>query len=68
MSMIENVAICDGCGVEIQIAPVVVGERLYCCQDCLEGRGCDCGARLELDDERRSDGTQTSGPAGADLA
>jgi hypothetical protein len=56
---------CQGCGVEITWAPVVKsftgkvhGEHLdkhqyYCCQDCPEGLGCDCGARMEMDDERR---------------
>jgi hypothetical protein len=51
---------CQGCGTEITWAPVVMrfawqaeGKRVeaqhyYCCQDCLEGRGCDCGVRMEV--------------------
>lgn len=61
----ENEILCQGCGTEITWAPVVKryrkGEQgdlldahhYYCCQDCLEGRGCDCGARMDMDDERR---------------
>ena len=26
----------------------------YCCHDCLEGRGCDCGSRMEFNDEHRN--------------
>ncbi|MCS6843864.1 MAG: hypothetical protein NZ528_06000 [Caldilineales bacterium] len=37
-----DLLICDGCGVEIQWAPVVVGARTFCCQDCAEGRPCRC--------------------------
>jgi hypothetical protein len=44
---------CDGCGLEITWSPIVRGKRKYCCQDCASGLPCDCGARLELDDERR---------------
>ena len=56
---------CQGCGTEITWAPVVEHRRkkesqapmgalhYYCCQDCLEGRGCDCGARMEMEEERR---------------
>ena len=53
---------CDGCGVEITWAPVMVapvqgqagirpGE--YCCQDCADGLRCRCRERALLDDERR---------------
>lgn len=37
-----NVVVCDGCGVEITWAPVVVKQRQFCCQDCAEGRLCQC--------------------------
>lgn len=37
-----DLLICDGCGVEILWAPVVVGGRTFCCQDCAEGRPCRC--------------------------
>jgi len=57
MTHTEGLVWCDNCGVEITWAAIVqVGRdhhRLlhYCCQDCLEGRGCDCGRRLEEEDE-----------------
>ena len=56
---------CRGCGAEITWAPVVKRYQqdarralpevihYYCCLDCLEGRGCDCGQRMEIEDERR---------------
>ena len=44
---------CDGCGVEILWAPVKVGECDYCCEDCREGRPCECGDRME-EEERRA--------------
>ncbi len=59
---------CEGCGTEITWAPVVKRRRIgirsahpdglhyYCCQDCLDGRGCDCGSRMDLEDERRKAG------------
>jgi len=50
---------CANCGVEITWAPVTVGDRHYCCEDCLAGKTCECGARLESDEDRRSAG----GPA-----
>jgi hypothetical protein len=45
---------CDGCGVEIFLAPVIQGERHYCCEDCAAGRPCQCGKRQDRDDERRT--------------
>jgi hypothetical protein len=51
---------CDGCGVEITWSPVVVpalqgvkGARpaYYCCRDCQAGTRCDCGWRMEMDEE-----------------
>ncbi len=53
MARIEEAVICDGCGVEITWASLIVKGREYCCKDCLEGRGCDCAERVEWDDERR---------------
>jgi hypothetical protein len=53
MSWIDETVWCDGCGVEIS-HPVVVNDRKYCCQDCTAGLPCDCGTRLEFEDERRS--------------
>ncbi|MEA3334412.1 MAG: hypothetical protein U9R25_00765 [Chloroflexota bacterium] len=37
-----NLVVCDGCGVEITWAPVVVEGQTYCCRDCAEGRVCQC--------------------------
>lgn len=34
--------VCHGCGVEITWAPVLVDHQPYCCQDCSEGRPCEC--------------------------
>jgi hypothetical protein len=54
---------CDGCGVEILWAPLVVDERYYCCEACLEGVPCACGERMEMADERRA---PAGTPAGAE--
>lgn len=58
---------CSGCGVEITWAPLVVPALdkptsllYYCCQDCLEGRGCDCSLRQELDEDRERGSTPPS--------
>ncbi len=44
MNRVRNIdgMICDGCGVEIAWAPVVQGEKIYCCQSCAQGRACEC--------------------------
>jgi len=55
MTRTQETVWCDGCGVEILCAPVVLEERDYCCRDCLEGLACKCGERMELDEERRDD-------------
>ena len=47
---------CNGCGAEITWNPVLAGKRRYCCQDCLEGRPCQCAERMEIEDERRQEG------------
>lgn len=52
MSNIERTIFCNGCGVEITWSPIIQGERRYCCQDCLHGRGCTCATRQDLDDDR----------------
>lgn len=54
MPMIEGVRFCDGCGAEIVGAPIVRGQLEYCCQECSEGRDCDCA--LVFEDERREAG------------
>lgn len=64
MPAIENTVWCYGCGVEILWAPWVVGKRTYCCLDCLEVGSCECGERMELEDERREAGVQTPAAAG----
>jgi len=53
MSRTEDIVYCDGCGVEITWAAVVKGGRDYCCEDCLNGIPCDCGERMEIEDNRR---------------
>jgi hypothetical protein len=45
---------CDGCGAELLLAPVIQGERSYCCEDCAAGRPCPCAERQDRDDERRA--------------
>ena len=37
-----NMVVCDGCGVEVTWAPIVVDHQRFCCQDCAEGRSCEC--------------------------
>lgn len=39
---VTNTVVCDGCGVEITWAAVVLNGKTYCCQDCAEGRACEC--------------------------
>lgn len=46
-----NTVVCDGCGVEITWMPVIVESKQYCCQDCAEGRVCECDFPAE---EQRS--------------
>ncbi len=53
MVLIEDTIWCDGCGVEILWAPLVVKGRHYCCQDCSAGYACRCGGDENWDDERR---------------
>ncbi len=53
MVWLDHSLFCDGCGVEIDWAPVVVKQRRYCCQDCADGRDCDCALRTDLEDELR---------------
>lgn len=50
MSRIENTVRCDGCGVEILGAPLVVAGYDYCCQDCRDGLECECSIRYELEE------------------
>ena len=57
MSNIEQTVFCHGCGAEITWAPIVKEHRRYCCQDCLEGRVCECAARQDRDDDRHKNYT-----------
>lgn len=57
MPVIEDTIWCDNCGVEILWGAIVVGKRHYCCRDCYEGRECRCGERMEIEDERREEGS-----------
>jgi hypothetical protein len=54
MVKIYEILFCDGCGVEILLAPVVQEQREYCCEDCAQVLPCHCGERLELDEQRRA--------------
>jgi hypothetical protein len=51
MVRIENSVFCDGCGVEILLAPVVQEGSLFCCKDCADGLECECSAIVEADEE-----------------
>lgn len=57
MPWIEDVLFCDGCGAEIQMAPVTRdrGRTYYCCEACADGYECDCA--LVLDDGRGGERT-----------
>lgn len=61
MTRFRDVIWCDGCGAvergafAISRAPVIApDQRDYSCPACRDGRPCDCGERMELDDERRT--------------
>ena len=47
MARAENTIWCDNCGAEITWSPIIHGKHEFCCSDCYEGRGCDCGVRME---------------------
>lgn len=51
---------CDGCGIEILWAPLIVGKRDYCCEDCWDGRECRCAERMELEDDRRTNSSESA--------
>jgi len=53
MARLNETIWCDGCGVEIYWAPVIVGRLDHCCEDCAQGLPCDCAQRWELEEERR---------------
>ena len=60
MALNDEIVWCDGCGAEITWGPVVVGTHTHCCQDCALGLLCECGERMEMDDERRNVGEASS--------
>ena len=51
---------CAGCGVEISVGAVVYKGKIYCCQDCLEGRPCDCAERMEIEEQRTDQSVPSS--------
>jgi hypothetical protein len=61
MTRAEGTVWCNNCGVEITWAPLVMGGGDYCCEDCYHGRACQCGERLEEDDDRRAGGGEPVG-------
>jgi|APLow6443716910_1056828.scaffolds.fasta_scaffold873528_2 hypothetical protein len=54
MAWEEGVLFCDGCGAEITGAPVLRGDKFHCCEDCAEGRECECA--LIFEEDRRAAG------------
>ena len=55
MTIIEGTIFCNNCGVEITWSPIVVKGCHFCCRDCLSQLGCECGDRMEFEDERRQE-------------
>jgi hypothetical protein len=55
MVKIEDTVFCDGCGVEIPLAPVVKNRKEYCCEDCAQGYECKRGEQMELDEQGRGE-------------
>lgn len=51
MARTEETVRCDGCGVEILVAPVIVAGFYYCCQDCRDGLECECSKHFEVDED-----------------
>jgi hypothetical protein len=44
---VAHTLFCDGCGVEITWAPVLLKGRRYCCALCARGGDCGCGYAVE---------------------
>ena len=64
MVKLEETVFCDGCGVEILLAPFTKNRQEYCCEDCAQGYECKCGERMELEEPGRSErGTDLSSRA-----
>jgi hypothetical protein len=49
MGRIDDTVWCDGCGIEILLAPTKRKDYEFCCQGCADGLPCWCGIFL-LDD------------------
>ena len=57
MAWVEGVLYCDGCGAEVNGAPVLRGQKSHCCEACAEGLECECA--LIFEEERRAAGEET---------
>lgn len=55
----EKTIWCDGCGAEITWGPIVARNRIYCCEDCVHRISCDCGYRMEFDEETQGSSTKS---------
>ena len=66
MSHSSDIVRCDGCGAEIFLAPVMRGERIYCCEDCADDRPCHCADQQEYGEERRTSAESDSPAAGSE--
>lgn len=64
MTGYESTIWCDNCGVEILWGPFVVGKRYFCCRDCFDGLRCKCSERMEMDDDRRGEGSSVGAAIG----
>ena len=51
MGRIENTVWCDGCGIEIPLAPTKCKDYEFCCQGCAGGLPCWCGIFWFDDDD-----------------
>ena len=51
MARTEETVRCDGCGVEILGAPVIVAGFYYCCQDCRDGLECECSKKFDVEED-----------------
>ena len=56
----EDTVWCDGCGAEITWGPIAVRNRIYCCWECAQGISCECGERMEIEDENRDLGQKSA--------
>lgn len=68
MMRTEETIWCDGCGVEITWGAIIKDDRTYCCLDCFHGLPCECGYRMELDDDDRILNTKPSLPSSSYMA